>query len=116
MRKSTVKNSDLAGDISAVLDPLEDFDEPVKRKIEKVKAKLSPTVTIILAEPADGSTEQFFGVQGKSYLIKFGQPVTVPRHFLKALDSMVQTKAVPLDEGGFAQRDFRRFPYQIVGA
>lgn len=108
-RPRKVHNSDLSGDV------IDELDTPNKRIVDKVTARLSPMVTIIVGEPAgETATDQFFSIQGKGYLIKFGEPVTVPRHFVKALDNMVQTRMVALPDGGYTERDFKRFPYQVV--
>ena len=100
-------NSDLAGTDDAPV---------IEAALKGKKApKANEKVTIVVSEPADGGVQQFFGCNGNTFLIKFGVPVTVPRYMLNVLDELIQTKTIPLAEGGFTERDFKRFPYSIVG-
>ena len=60
-----------------------------------------------------GPTGQFVQVNGRSYQIKPGEPVDVPREVLEALDHAVMK--VPLQDPATKQiidwRDRKRFPY-----
>lgn len=83
---------------------------------EPVKEALPDRVRIVIDEPNNApSNQQFFGMNGKGFLITFGEPVWVPRAFLAYLNDLVQTKSVPKEGGGTVDRDGLRFPYRVVG-
>lgn len=87
----------------------------VAKGAEKVP-ELSARVTIIIDEPNNApSNQQFFGHNGKGFLITFGEPVSVPRELLNVLNECVQTRTIPQEGGGFVERDSLRFSYRIVG-
>lgn len=102
-----MSNVDLMGDDAEVV-------EQEHKRVGRPKKALSSRVRILLESPADGSTQHFFGVNGKGYLLKFDEPVSVPRELLSVLDEAVQTKVIPVDGGGFVERSFKRFPYRIL--
>lgn len=73
-------------------------------------------VTIIVDEPNNSpSSQQFFGLNGKGFLITFGEKVRVPRALLNVLNECVETRSIPQQGGGVVERDSLRFSYRIVG-
>ena len=81
-----------------------------------VGAEDDDRVTIIVDEPNNSpSSQQFFGLNGKGFLITFGEKVRVPRALLNVLNECVETRSIPQQGGGVIERDSLRFSYRIVG-
>lgn len=88
-----------------------------KAAVVKEAAKVDDgRVTIIVDEPNNApSNQQYFGLNGKGYLITFGEPVRVPKALLNVLNECISTRTIPVEGGGFVERDSLRFPYRVVG-
>lgn len=87
--------------------------------------KVAPTgmargdrVKIILEEndniPPNG---QYFGINGKGYLLRPGEEVLVPRGIIDILDNAVMTSTITNPSTGriIGTRDRLRFPYRLMG-
>ena len=73
----------------------------------------------ILLEENDGipPTGQFFGAQGKGYVLRPGEEADVPMSIVNILDSAVMS--VPVVDSGKRvthYRDRLRFPYRVITA
>lgn len=79
---------------------------------------LEKRVTIILEENEQiPPTGQFFGVQGRGYVLRPGEAAEVPLSIIDILNSAVM--AVPVKDSGdrvIGYRDKLRFPYRVVTA
>jgi hypothetical protein len=75
-----------------------------------------PRVRIILEENENiPPTGQFFGANGRGYILRPGEAADVPQSILNILDTAVM--ATPIVDGGntvIGYRDKLRFPYRIV--
>ena len=89
-------------------------------KIKPIMDKVTgaePRVKIILEEndniPPNG---QYFGVNGKGFIIRPGEVVNVPLGLLSVLDSAVESRPVisPLTRQTTGYRDRLRYPYRRV--
>ena len=89
------------------------------------RAKVPPTgmdkvdrVKIILEEndniPPNG---QYFGINGRGYLLRAGEEALVPRGIVDILDNAVQTTTITNPSTGriIGHRDRLRFPYRLMG-
>lgn len=93
-------------------------DEPVKPKT-KAKVAAAPIIerrTRIVLEDNEqiGPNGQFFGADGKGYMLKPGEEADVPDSILNILDSAVMS--VPVTDGSqtvIGYRDRLRFPYRV---
>jgi hypothetical protein len=76
----------------------------------------APRVRIILEENDEiPPTGQFFGINGRSYILRPGEESSVPAELLEVLDGAV--KSVPILDAGNAvvgYRDRLRFPYRVI--
>lgn len=82
----------------------------------EAEAEESARVWIIVDEPHNApSSQQYFGLNGKGYLITFGEKVSVPRELLNVLNECIETRSIPQEGGGVVERDVLRFPYRVVG-
>lgn len=73
-------------------------------------------ITIMLEESeAIPPTGQFFGVNGKGFMLRAGEEASVPISLVHVLDSAVESVPV-LDQGQrvIAYRNKLRFPYRII--
>ena len=92
---------------------------PVKlsKPSSKGKKNLPDRVKIILEDDDNiPPTGQFFGLNGRSFLIRPGEVVTVPKGIVDILDNAVYT--VPITDPQTKQvtgyRDRLRYPYRFV--
>lgn len=89
--------------------------EPPKAKRAKAEATEKRT-TIVLEDNLEiPPTGQFFGLNGVGYILRSGEPASVPDGLLSVLDSAVS--AVPITDGAktvIGYRDRLRFPYRIL--
>lgn len=95
------------------LSPLVDTPKKV------VKAKGEPTerrTTIVLEDNEQiPPTGQFFGADGKGFILRPGEAASVPDEILNILDTAVSS--VPVKDNSdtvIGYRDRLRFPYRIV--
>jgi hypothetical protein len=94
----------------------------IEGNIDTPKAKTTKTepterrVRIVLEDNDQISPNgQFFGVNGKGYMIRPGEEVDVPESILNVLDTAVMS--VPVTDGSstvIGYRDRLRFPYRII--
>jgi hypothetical protein len=61
-------------------------------------------------------TGQFFGINGKGYMLKTGIPVDVPAALVDILDHAVQSQPIinPDNRRVMGYRDRLRFPYRVI--
>ena len=91
---------------------------PKPEKVQPVGMNKGDRVKIILEEsdtiPPNG---QYFGINGKGYIIRAGEEVSVPRGIIDILDNAVMTVAVTNPSTGriIGHRDRLRFPYRLMG-
>lgn len=86
-----------------------DEDAPVEAVVEK-------RIKIILEENDNiPPTGQFFGVQGKGYILRPGEVADVPMSIIGILNTAVQSVPI-LDQGQrvTGYRDKLRFPYRVM--
>lgn len=86
---------------------------------KKSEALGAATRTRIILEENDqiGPSGQFFGADGKGYMLRPGEEAEVPNSILNILDSAVMS--VPITDGSqtvVGYRDRLRFPYRVVTA
>lgn len=99
-------------------------DEPVTKLVTapKAKQKAAPPVerrTRIVLEDSDeiSPSGQFFGADGKGFMLKPGEEADVPDSIINILDTAV--KSVPIKDGSdtvIGYRDRLRFPYRVITA
>ena len=82
-------------------------EKPVE---SKPVAKTKNTVTIVISEDDNDSQPVFVGVNGKSYRIKRGMEVAVPK---EVADVLQQSKQRFFRNGDWVYRP--TYPFQIVG-
>lgn len=75
--------------------------------------------TRIVLEDNDqiGPSGQFFGADGKGYMLRPGEEADVPNSILNILDSAIMS--VPVTDGSqsiIGYRDRLRFPYRVITA
>lgn len=94
-----------------------DTDEPVA-KVRKAKVvKQSDTVKIVLEENDDiPPTGLFLGLNGRGYLIRPGEEVSVPLGVKEILDHAVMSSPQidPATKQVIGYRDRMRYPYRLV--
>jgi hypothetical protein len=95
----------------------EDFpDRPALKPVPVTRPK-ERTVKIILDENENiPPTGQFFGINGKSYILKAGVEAEVPIGILDVLDHAIEAKAIidPLTRRVVGHTTKRRYSYQRV--
>ncbi len=84
-----------------------------------VDAAEEPQRTRIVLEENDqiGPNGQFFGADGKGYMLRPGEEADVPQSIISILDTAVMS--VPIVDGGqtvIGYRDRLRFPYRVITA
>ncbi len=88
---------------------------PRKAKAPKSVATI-PRTTIVLEDNEQiPPTGQFFGVNGRGYVLRPGEAADVPEELLSVLDTAVVS--VPVKDASLnviGYRDRLRFPYRIV--
>lgn len=89
--------------------------EPPKRK--KAQAPVDEERTTIVLEDNEQipPTGQFFGLNGVGYILRSGEPASVPNGLLNILDTaVVSVPVVNAEKTIVGYRDRLRFPYRIV--
>lgn len=93
--------------------------KPVKKPVQKAAApvkKESDRVRIILEEGEHiAPTGQFFGLNGRGYIIRPGEPVSIPRELLGVIHDAVSS--MPIRDAAnnvVGYRDKMRFPYRFA--
>lgn len=100
--------------------PVVDTPKPKgKRTAQAAAPEVAEVRTKIVLEDNDqiGPNGQFFGAQGKGYLLRPGEPVEVPESILNILDTAVTS--VPIQDSSqtvIGYRDRLRFPYRVLTA
>lgn len=95
-------------------DKLEEIKEKQKAKIADKQARESEAKVKIIVEPRDGDVkqeDQFFGFNGKTVLVKFGEEVEVAEsmyHFIKGIGGYIQVKSKVIDKDGIPQNKFTK--------
>lgn len=93
------------------------IDDAKDAKAKPTKASKAAKRTRIILEENDqiGPSGQFFGADGKGYMLRPGEEALVPDSILNILDCAVMSVPI-LDNGqtviGF--RDRLRFPYRVL--
>lgn len=88
-------------------------------KLQKKAAAPVERRTRIVLEESDeiGPSGQFFGADGKGFMLRPGEEADVPDSILNILDTAV--KSVPIKDGSdtvIGWRDRLRFPYRVITA
>lgn len=91
---------------------------PKAKKAAKPAAPAAPKRVRIILEENDNipPTGQFFGVNGRSYLLRAGEEAVVPVEVIEVLNDAVEE--TPRIDGNGNVVDFRkkmRFPYRLLG-
>ncbi len=100
------------------------LDEPVALES---RVDTPPVVQVAVAPPAArtkiileendqiGPNGQFFGADGKGYMLRPGEVAEVPDSILNILDTAVESKPI-VDSGQtvIGYRDKLRFPYRVI--
>jgi hypothetical protein len=87
------------------------------RKAEAVPASPLDRVTIVLEENDNiPPTGQFFAINGKTFMLRPGEPAEVPRSIINVLEQAVQDvpQIDPTTRQVVGYRKRLRFPYRIV--
>lgn len=90
---------------------------PIKDTTDVAKAArlTSERVTIILEENDNiPPTGQFIGINGKGYLLKPGEEVSVPRGVVDVLNDAVEFRPLVQDGRVTGYRKALRFPYRVM--
>ena len=77
----------------------------------------SPRVRIILERNATiPPTGQFFGVNGRSYILRPGEPADVPQEIVDVLNNAIEAvpERDPVSQQVVGYQNQLRFPYRIV--
>lgn len=90
---------------------------PAKASAKKPAAPVTERRTRIILEDNDqiGPNGQFFGANGKGYMLKPGEEADVPDSILNILDTAVTS--IPVVDGSntvIGYRDRLRFPYRVM--
>lgn len=106
--------TDLFEDVEA---NIEAAPAPKARKVKAAAAPADDRVTIILEEnPEIPPTGQFVGYNGRGYLIRPGEEVTVPRGVVEILEHAITS--MPHTDPSTGQivghRDRMRYPFRVV--
>ncbi len=109
-----IKENDIMG--ADFEDNLGDTVATPEKKIPK-KAEIAPVRVRIVLEENDqiGPSGQFFGADGRGYMLRPGEEADVPESILNILDTAVMS--VPVKDGSdtvTGYRDRLRFPYRFV--
>lgn len=113
MTKKTIGELLAADDEVATLKPRR------ARKPEVAKAATAPDarVTIVLEENDNiPPTGQFFSINGKTFMLRPGEPADVPRAIVDVLEQAVQEvpQIDPTTRQVIGYRKRLRFPYRVV--
>ena len=83
---------------------------------QSIAAPVTKKVTIILEESDDiPPTGLFIGVNGRSYMLRPGEEVTIPEEVVHALnDAVMSTPKTDLQGNVVDYRNRLRFPYRII--
>lgn len=90
---------------------------PAKRATKKTPIGLPKTTRIILEENDNiPPTGQFFGVNGRSYILKAGVEAEVPQGIIDILDNAVMSAAIidPETRKVVGYRNAMRYPYRVI--
>ena len=83
-----------------------------------IKPKGMPKTVRIVLEENDGipPTGQFFGLNGKGYMIRPGEEVNVPKGIIEILDQAVMLAPVMNQQTRqvMGYRDRLRYPYRVI--
>ena len=113
-------SDDAQEQLGSNLEPAETEVESKPRGRTKRAAKGIPDRTWILVEENDDipPTGLYVGHNGTGYLIRAGEPVSVPTFLLGVLDAAVATVPVtdPTTRRIIGHRERMRFPYRKVAA
>lgn len=113
-------DDDNADQLGSNLDPLDHDEDGKKGGSKKKKAEGMPKRVWIHLEENDDipPTGLYIGHNGTGYLLKAGEPVSVPSFLLGVLDAAITTGAVtdPTTRQVIGYRDRMRFPYRRVAA
>jgi hypothetical protein len=92
--------------------------EPIRLSKPKGKARNLPETVKIVLEDDDNMppTGQFFGLNGRTFMIRPGEVVSVPRGIVDILDNAVYTVPIvdPQTKQVTGYRDRLRYPYRFV--
>lgn len=95
-------------------------DTPAIPKAKRAKEVAAPiTRTRIVLEDNDqiGPSGQFFGADGKGYMLRPGEEADVPDSILNVLDTaMSSVPIVDSSQTVIGYRDRLRFPYRVITA
>lgn len=95
---------------------LEDEKETAMQPI--AVAAMPKRVRIILEDnPNIPPTGQFFGVNGRSYILRSGVPANVPPELIDVLDHAIESAPIvdPITLKVIGQRQKHRYPYRRLG-
>ena len=60
-------------------------------------------------------TGQYFGVNGKSYMLRAGEEARCPRGIIDVLDNAIETHSIQNSMGQIVgSRNRHRFPYRVI--
>jgi hypothetical protein len=117
----------LGNNISIVLEDDEDGDmlpplnqpiiEPLPRKAPVVSAATEKRVRIQLEESDEiPPTGQFFGLNGRSFILRPGEPADVPVGIINVLNDAIMSvpQVDPTTRQVIGYRNRLRFPYRLV--
>ena len=107
--------ADLFDDLESNLDVIKEIKREPAKKAAKPKAE--KWFTIILEENDNiPPTGQFFGINGRSFILKPGEKVSVPEGIISILnDAVMSTPIVDSSNTVNGYRDRLRFPYRVFG-
>lgn len=105
------------GNIAADAPAIKAAPVPAKASAKKPAAPVAEKRTRIVLEDNDqiGPSGQFFGADGKGYMLRPGEEADVPDSILNILDTAVAS--IPVTDGTqtvIGYRDRLRFPYRVV--